>query len=348
MTFCKSILSTGTGIVIVLTALSCRAEEIIQHATPQDPVEIDIRDQLNRAAGYWSAFTNDKVLGGGKAIRNIHQDGGWTVFEPFGHHGWGSPVRVMTRFLDAQEAKIEGIQVTLNGIKAGLRSSIPSEGEEGIREIEILTGMNLKDNACASPERCLRWIENNEDYFVWDEGKSILVIAEEDRANLGRGVRGLALSIQTDKSTYKQNEPVIVTSTVRNFLPASGEVCAVFPVNARMLIHSEIVFDMRNEKGEYVHFLPPERPPALTAKDFKRLDGGQSVESREEIASRLGKRPLAPGHYRIQATYQNYESGRTFWPLPHPNPCANEILLEGGPAWTGRVFSSTVTIDVVK
>jgi hypothetical protein len=141
--------------------------------------------------------------------------------------------------------------------------------------------------------------------------------------------------------SYKQNEPIIVTSTIWNFLPESGGMCSVFPVNARMFIHSEIVFDVRNEKGEYVHFLLPEPPPALMAKDFKRLDGGQSVESREDICgersrtitSRLREKPLAPGLYRIRATYQNYELGKTLGLAPS---CAGDsVLLEAGPAWAG-------------
>lgn len=328
-------------------AVKMSFEEIVQRVTPQNPpASTDIRQQLDGATGYWYAYFREKMLGEGRALRNVHTEGEWTVFETFGHHGWGQG-RVLTRFLDAQEAKIEGTQLTLNGIKAFLRSSIPSEIEEEIREIEILTGMSLKDNACSSPQKCLKWIENNEDYFFWDEENNILNIAEEfRRPNLGRAVRGVALLLKTDKTTYGQNEPIILTVAVINFLPASGKICAVFPVNARMMIHSEIVLDVRNEKGEYVHFLPPPPPPPLTAKDFKMLDGGQSIESQKEITSRFYEKPLQPGRYRIQATYQNYELGRK---LNVPASCAGDsVLLEGGPAWIGKIFSSTITIEVVE
>ncbi len=143
-------------------------------------------------------------------------------------------------------------------------------------------------------------------------------------------------------SVIDENDPIILAATLRNILPASGKVCTVFPINARMLIHSELVFEVRNEKWEYVHFLPSKPPPALMAKDFKRLDGGQLIESQEEMTSRLHDKPLAPGRYRIQATYQNYELGKTLG----LEPCCASFLIEGGPVWTGRIFSNGVTIEV--
>ncbi len=142
-------------------AVKLSFEEIIRRLTPQDTVAVDIRQQLDSAISYWYAYFNDRAIGEGKILRNVYAEGEWTVFERFGHHGWNL-ARVMTRFLDAEETKMEGIQVTLNGIEAALRSTIPSEVEEGIREIEILTGMDLKNNVCSSPEKCLRWLENNE------------------------------------------------------------------------------------------------------------------------------------------------------------------------------------------
>lgn len=323
---------------------SIQSNTITIEVRGKDKKGADIRGQLDAATGYWYAYFREKMLGEGRALRNVHAEGEWTVFETFSHHGWGHG-RVLTRFLDAQEAKIEGTQLTLNWVKAFLRSSIPSEVEEGIREIGTPTGMNLKDNACSSPEKCLKWIENNEDYFFWDEEKSILNIAEQRRmANFGRAVRGMGLSIKADKTIYSQNEPIVLTVKLENILPASGILCAVFPVNARMLIYTEILLDVRNEAGGYVRFPAPAPPRNLTVEDFKALDGGQFIESQEDLASQLYEKPLAPGRYHIQATYQNYELGKE---LSVPASCAgSSVLLESGPAWAGRIFSNTVTIEV--
>ncbi len=290
-------------------AVKMSFDEIVQRLTQENTAPIDIRHQLDSATGYWYAYLRGKAIGDGKVLRNVHTEGEWTLFEVFGHHGWSSG-RVLTRFLKAEEAKTEGVQLTLNGIKAGLRSTIPSEVEEGIREIETLTGLSLKDNVCSSPEKCLRWIENNEDYFLWNAEESILIPFQlGSNRKPGGLVRGLHWSIMTDKTVYKQNEPIIVTARLENSLPASAEACSVFPVNARMLIHFEIDFDVRNEEGGLAHFAL-ERPPALAVKDFKMLEGGQSIETQEELTSRLHDKPLAPGRYRIKATYQNYELTR--------------------------------------
>lgn len=322
-------------------AVKMSFEEIVQRVTQKNPASVDIREQLDAATSYWYAYFREKMLGEGRTLRNVRTEGDWTIAEVFSHHGF-IPLRVLTRFLDAEETKIQGLVMVLGNIKSLLRSSMGREVEEGIREIGILSS---KDDICLLPEQCLKWIEGYEDYVFWDEEGNILSIAKEARmANFGRAVRGMALSIKTDKTTYGQNELIVLTARLENILPASGRICAVFSINARMLIHSEIVFDVRNEKGEYVHFLPPEPPPALTTKDFKRFDGGQSIESQEEITTRFHEKPLRPGRYRIRAAYQNYELGKTLWLSPS---CAgSSVLLEGGPAWVGRVFSNTVEVEV--
>ncbi len=43
-------------------------------------------------------------------------------------------------------------------------------------------------------------------------------------------------------SVIDENASIILTATVRNFLPASGKICAMFSVNTRMWIHTELVF----------------------------------------------------------------------------------------------------------
>jgi hypothetical protein len=187
-------------------AVKLSFEEIVRRLTPQDTA-IDIRQQLYYAEEYWYGQMRDKMAS--EAVRmtspplpKLHEEGEWTVWDFVHHHG-STTHRVLTRFLNAEEAKIRAIEMVLDDIKSSLRSSIHQEREEGIRQIEILTGLNLKNNACVSPERCLKWIESNEDYFVWDEQKNVLGIAEQDKmANFGRGVRGLALSIQTDKISH--------------------------------------------------------------------------------------------------------------------------------------------------
>jgi hypothetical protein len=64
----------------------------------------------------------------------------------------------------------------------------------------------------------------------------------------------------------------------------------------------------------------------------------------QDLMFLLNEKPLPVGRYRIHATYQNYELGKTIG--LEPSCAGDSILLEGGPAWTGRVFSDTVMIEV--
>jgi len=74
---------------------------------------------------------------------------------------------------------MEGGALVLNDIGSWLRHST-GQKDEVIRGIEVLTGLNgLKNNVCATSEKCQNWLENNKNYFYWDEtAKYILNIAE--------------------------------------------------------------------------------------------------------------------------------------------------------------------------
>lgn len=298
---------------------------------------ITIREQLNIATGYWYASIREKVLGDGQALRNVRQEGEWTVAEVFGHHGF-TPLRVLTRFLDAEETRIGGGGTVLGNMKSRLHFSSSEQGKQwAIDALNILTAGALK-----TKEECLRWIEENKDFVIWDDNAGVFRVDEERKAkNLAPSIRELRLSLQADKTSYSQDDPIVLTFKLENVSPPSGVLYSLLWVNRRMLIHSEIVVEVRNEKDEYLHFLPPAPPPPLTAKDFQLLDGGKFVEAQEEITSSLSKKPLKPGRYTIQAEYRNYELGKNFnlqSPIPH--------LLEDGPAWVGKLFSNTVMIEV--
>jgi hypothetical protein len=133
----------------------------------------------------------------------------------------------------------------------------------------------------------------------------------------------LVLNMGMEKARFKFKEPILVKVVIKNTCDRS--------ISAYTGFDYAISFEITDESGKQLRWLPFIPPPPITKDNFSEIKPYSQLTHKRMIISNDLYDKILPGHYNVSAIYKNINVGDKF-----------DVN-----AWIGEIKSETISFEVL-